>query len=171
MARTKKTAVRNVGGKSVKTMKRAHAATGGAELKVRKPRRYRPGTVALREIRKQQKSLKHAVHKAPFQRIVRQVTLHDPCARQPSTIRWQKEAIEALHEATETYIVHKLGLAMEVAIAGKKVELNPDHLHTVAKVREDPVLLEAWAELKRARAGAKKNAAGGSDATDALCVL
>ena len=44
-------------------------ATGG----VKKPHRYRPGTVALREIRKYQKSTERLIRKLPFQRLVREI--------------------------------------------------------------------------------------------------
>ena len=41
--------------------------------RVRKPRRFRPGTVALREIRKYQKSTELLIRKIPFQRLVREI--------------------------------------------------------------------------------------------------
>ena len=41
-------------------------ATGG----VKKPHRFRPGTVALREIRRYQKSTELLIRKLPFQRCV-----------------------------------------------------------------------------------------------------
>ena len=44
-------------------------ATGG----VKKPHRYRPGTVALREIRRYQKSTELLIRKMPFQRLVREI--------------------------------------------------------------------------------------------------
>ncbi|KAI1717444.1 core histone h2A/H2B/H3/H4 domain-containing protein [Ditylenchus destructor] len=44
-------------------------ATGG----VKKPHRYRPGTVALREIRRYQKSTELLIRKLPFQRLVREI--------------------------------------------------------------------------------------------------
>ena len=47
----------------------AQAATGG----VKKPHRFRPGTVALREIRRYQKSTELLIRKLPFQRLVREI--------------------------------------------------------------------------------------------------
>merc|ERR1712098_313835 len=38
-----------------------------------KPHRYRPGTVALREIRRYQKSTELLIRKLPFQRLVREI--------------------------------------------------------------------------------------------------
>ena len=45
------------------------AVTGG----VKKPHRFRPGTVALREIRRYQKSTELLIRKLPFQRLVREI--------------------------------------------------------------------------------------------------
>ena len=74
MARTKQTAKRNESGKqpnpksikAVQAARKAAATTGG----IKKPHRYRPGTVALREIRRYQKSTELLIRKLPFQRLV-----------------------------------------------------------------------------------------------------
>ena len=44
-------------------------STGG----VKKPKRYRPGTIALREIRRYQKSTEMLIRKLPFQRLVKEI--------------------------------------------------------------------------------------------------
>lgn len=75
MARTKQTARKSTGGKAprkhlaTKAARKTGPATGG----VRKPHRYRPGTVALREIRRYQKSTDLLIRKRPFQRLVREI--------------------------------------------------------------------------------------------------
>ena len=67
---------------------------------VRKPRRYRPGTVALRQIKKYQKSTNLLIRKLPFQRLVREVAQNiNP------TLRFQSTAILALQEASESFLV------------------------------------------------------------------
>jgi hypothetical protein len=72
MARTKQTARKSTGGKAprkqlaTKAARKSAPATGG----VKKPHRYRPGTVALREIRRYQKSTELLIRKLPFQRLV-----------------------------------------------------------------------------------------------------
>ncbi|XP_015419805.1 PREDICTED: histone H3, embryonic, partial [Myotis davidii] len=72
MARTKQTARKSTGGKAPRKQRPPRAArksapaTGG----VKKPHRYRPGTVALREIRRYQKSTELLIRKLPFQRLV-----------------------------------------------------------------------------------------------------
>ncbi|KAH6926621.1 hypothetical protein HPB50_019994 [Hyalomma asiaticum] len=68
MARTKQTARKSTGGKAprkqlaTKAARKSAPATGG----VKKPHRYRPGTVALREIRRYQKSTELLIRKLPF---------------------------------------------------------------------------------------------------------
>ncbi|THU60034.1 hypothetical protein C4D60_Mb07t08370 [Musa balbisiana] len=52
------------------TAARKSAPTTGG---VKKPHRFRPGTVALREIRKYQKSTELLIRKLPFQRLVREI--------------------------------------------------------------------------------------------------
>ena len=75
MARTKQTARKSTGGKvprkqlATKAARKSSPAAGA----VKKPHRYRPGTVALREIRKYQKSTELLIRKLPFQRLVREV--------------------------------------------------------------------------------------------------
>ena len=67
---------------------------------VRKPRRYRPGTVALQEIRCYQKSTELLIRKMPFQRLVTEI------AQDFKTyLRFQSGAILALQEASEAYLV------------------------------------------------------------------
>jgi histone H3 len=77
MARTKQTARKSTGGKAprkawaTKAARKSAPATGG----VKKPHRSRPGTVALREIRRYQKSTELLLRKLPFQRLVREIAL------------------------------------------------------------------------------------------------
>ena len=54
---------------ATKAARKSAPATGG----VKKPHRYRPGTVALREIRRYQKSTELLIRKLPFQRLVREI--------------------------------------------------------------------------------------------------
>ena len=67
-------------------------ATGG----VKKPHRFRPGTVALREIRRYQKSTELLIRKLPFQRLVREIAQDFK-----TDLRFQSSAVLALQEASE----------------------------------------------------------------------
>ena len=79
MARTKQTARKSTGGKAprkqlaAKSAARKTAAASTATGGVKKPHRFRPGTVALREIRRYQKSTELLIRKLPFQRLVREI--------------------------------------------------------------------------------------------------
>ena len=96
MARTKQTARKQTtpAGKAPrkqvvgsKAARKSAPAVGG----VKKPHRYRPGTVALREIRKYQKSTELLIRKLPFQRLVREIATVFK-----SDLRFQSSAIYAL---------------------------------------------------------------------------
>lgn len=60
-------------------------------VKVKPKRRFRPGTLALREIRKYQKTTELLIQKLPFQRLVREITQKIDC-----TIRYKCDALSAL---------------------------------------------------------------------------
>ena len=102
MARTKQTARKSTGGKAprkqlaTKAARKSAPATGG----VKKPHRYRPGTVALREIRRYQKSTELLIRKLPFQRLVREIAQDFK-----TDLRFQSSAVVALQEASEAYLV------------------------------------------------------------------
>ena len=69
---------------------------------IRKPYRFRPGTIAKKEIRKYQNSTKLLIPKAAFQRLVREVVQKCP---QTNGFRFQSVALLALQEAAEHYMV------------------------------------------------------------------
>ena len=73
IARTKQTARKSTGGKPARKQLATKAARKVVKDRVKKPHRYRPGTVALREIRKYQKSTELLIRKRPFQRLVREI--------------------------------------------------------------------------------------------------
>ncbi|KAI3751590.1 hypothetical protein L2E82_22680 [Cichorium intybus] len=81
----------------MKVAARKSAPTTGG---VKKPHRYRPGTVALREIRKYQKSTELLIRKLPFQRLVREIAQDFK-----TDLRFQSHAVLALQEAAEAYLV------------------------------------------------------------------
>jgi len=87
---------------------------------VKKAHRFRPGTVALREIRKYQKSTELLIRKLPFQRLVRE-TAQDF----KSDLRFQGTAVLALQEASEAYLVSLFEDTNLCAIHGKRVTIMP----------------------------------------------
>ena len=91
-----------------------------AEGGVKKPHRYRPRTVALREIRRYQGSTKLLIRKMPFQHLVREI-------RQDfkTDLRFQSATIMALQEASEAYLVGLFEDSNLCAIHAKRVTIMP----------------------------------------------
>jgi histone H3 len=141
MARTKQTARRDTagnyaatGGKmprkslSVKAIKQASSDT--MHKKIKNPHRYRPGTVALREIRRYQKSTDLLIRRQPFQRLVREVA-----QAYKSDLRFQSAAINALQEAAEAYLVGLFEETNLCAIHAKRVTIQPRDMQLARRLR------------------------------------
>ncbi|KZO95173.1 histone-fold-containing protein [Calocera viscosa TUFC12733] len=134
----KSTARKTTGGKaprrrtSEKVFYRAPAAPPSPRTE-RKKRRYRPGTLALREIRKYQKSTDLLVQKLPFSRLVREIAQDMTTVNR--AIRWQSSALRALQEATEAYLVHLFEDAYLCTIHAKRVTLMQRDLQLARRIR------------------------------------
>lgn len=132
MARTKQTARKSTGGKAprkqmaTKAGRREAPATGG----VKKPHRYRPGTVALREIRKYQKGTELLIRRLPFQRLVREITEDFKTG-----LRFQSSAILALQEAGEAFLVGLFEDTNLCAIHAKRVTISPKDMQLARRIR------------------------------------
>lgn len=93
------------------------------------------GTVALREIRRYQKSTELLIRKLPFQRLVREIT-----NEQKPGLRFQTDALGALQEATEAHMVDLLGDANSCAIHAKRVTIQGKDIQLARRLRgEDSV--------------------------------
>ena len=97
-----------------------------------KKHRYRPGTVALREIRKYQKTTELLIQKLPFARLVREIT---QLTIGRTDIRFQSTALVALQEATEAYLVGLFEDASECAVHAGRVTLMVKDLHLARRIR------------------------------------
>ncbi|KAI9033252.1 putative histone 3 [Hyaloraphidium curvatum] len=110
-----------------------------------KPHRYRPGTVALREIRKYQKTTDLLIRKLPFARVVKEIAQEYVSlqfeAGETAGMRWQGAAIAALQEAAESYLVHLFEDANLCAIHAKRVTLMQKDIQLARRIRGP--LLEA----------------------------
>jgi len=135
MARTKQTARKSTGGKAPRKQlaakssaarKTAAPAAGG----VKKPHRFRPGTVALREIRRYQKSTELLIRKLPFQRLVREIAQDFK-----TDLRFQSSAVMALQEAAEAYLVSLFEDTNLAAIHAKRVTIQPKDLNLARRLR------------------------------------
>ncbi|KAI9636238.1 putative DNA binding protein [Dioszegia hungarica] len=134
MARTKQTARKSTGGKAPRKQLATKAARKSAPAAhaggVKKPHRYRPGTVALREIRRYQKSTELLIRKLPFQRLVREIAQDFK-----TDLRFQSSAIGALQEASEAYLVSLFEDTNLAAIHAKRVTIQPKDLQLARRLR------------------------------------
>jgi histone H3 len=161
MARTKQTARKSTGGKAprkqlaTKAARKSAPAAGG----VKKPHRYRPGTVALREIRRYQKSTDLLIRKrkqyfdlqcacaivlfdltshsspfatgtVPFQRLVREIAQDFK-----GDLRFQGSAVLALQESAEAYLVGLFEDTNLCAIHAKRVTIMPKDIQLARRIR------------------------------------
>ena len=152
MARTKQTARKSTGGKAPrksvasKAARKGRAGAGGVK-KVSvpcfccafvlalnagpfQPHRFRPGTVALREIRRYQKSTELLLRKLPFQRLVREIAQDFK-----TDLRFQSSAIAALQEAAEAYLVGLFEDTNLCAIHAKRVTIMPKDIQLARRIR------------------------------------
>ncbi|PWV06370.1 putative histone H3 [Trypanosoma cruzi] len=129
MSRSKETA-RSKRTITSKKSKKAPKAPGAATGVKHAQRRWRPGTVALREIRQFQRSTDLLLQKAPFQRLVREVS-----GAQKEGLRFQSSAILAAQEATESYVVSLLADTNRACIHSGRVTIQPKDIHLALCLR------------------------------------
>ena len=146
MARTKQTARKSYGGKAprrtyggkerlaTKGVLRRRAqrqSTGG----VKKPHRYRPGTVALREIRRYQKSCDLLIAKAPFSRLCREIIVDVAKVFKKPDWRWTLSSLMANQEAAEAYLVGLFEDTNLCAIHAKRVTIFSKDIQLARRIR------------------------------------
>ena len=135
MARTKQTARKSTGGKAPRKQLASQAARKSTPSTgiVKKTHRYRPGTVALREIRRYQKNTDLLLKKAPFQRLVREVAQDF----KTGDLRFQSSAVMALQEASEAYLVGIFEDTNLCAIHARRVTIMPKDMQLARRIRGD----------------------------------
>jgi histone H3 len=149
MARTKQTVLESRGrfnaGVNLSNARLSGAAGGskagtGGSMAVKKKQRWRPGTVALREIRQYQKSTKQVIRKRPFLRLIRErgevVRLE---AGMASGLRYERASMEMLQEMVEAWTVVLMEDAQLVAIHAKRVRVQCKDILLVARMRHGMV--------------------------------
>jgi histone H3 len=97
---------------------------------VKKPHRYRPGTVALREIRRYQKSTELLIRKMPFSRLVREIAQDEK-----SDIRYQSTAMLATQTSSEDYLVRLFEDTLLCTIHAKRVTIMPKDIQLARRIR------------------------------------
>lgn len=136
MARTKQIARKSFGGKApkkqlaTKSARKSFAGCSGGDDGIKKPHRFRPGTVALREIRTYQRSTELLIRKLPFQRLVREIAQD-----YKNDLRFQTTAVLALQEAAEAYLVGLFEDTNLCAIHAKRVTITPKDMALARRIR------------------------------------
>ncbi|XP_038607605.1 histone H3-like centromeric protein A isoform X1 [Tachyglossus aculeatus] len=95
-------------------------------------RRYRPGKQVLKEIRRLQKSTNLLIRKTPFARLVREVCLS---YTRGVDFRWQSQALLALQEAAEAFLVHLFEDSYLCSLHARRVTLFPRDIQLARRIR------------------------------------
>mmetsp|Transcript_163663 Transcript_163663/g.289667 ORF Transcript_163663/g.289667 Transcript_163663/m.289667 type:complete len:160 (+) Transcript_163663:84-563(+) len=124
---------------TAKVSRKAQAPHGTApgtpgRMEIKKPHRYRPGVIALREIRKYQKSTELLIRKAPFQRLVKELV-----QSQSTTIKFQSQALLALQEAAEAYLVGLFEDTNLCCAHAKRVTIMPKDMQLARRLRGEEI--------------------------------
>ena len=104
---------------------------GGGDGGMIRPHRYRPGVVALREIRRYQKSTELLIRKEPFRRLVKEIVT----GIKPD-LRMQGSAVLALQEISEAFLVDLFEDTNLCAIHAKRVTILPKDMHLALRIRK-----------------------------------
>ncbi|KAH7113575.1 histone-fold-containing protein [Dactylonectria macrodidyma] len=105
----------------------------GDPVPIGRRRRFRQGTVALREIKRLQLSTKLLLKALPFERIVREIGL--TVRPRGEGFRWQSQAIQALQEATEARLVHLFEDTNLLALHAKRVTIMVKDMQLARRIR------------------------------------
>ncbi|KAH8653654.1 histone-fold-containing protein [Xylariales sp. PMI_506] len=111
----------------------ARASEPGDPVPVGRKRRYRPGTLALREIRKLQNGTDLLLRKLPFARLVREIALQ--FRPRDEGMRWQSQALQALQEAAEAFLIHLFEDTNLCAIHAKRVTIMQKDIQLARRIR------------------------------------
>jgi histone H3 len=109
---------------------KSHKKTAPAEGGMKGKRRFRPGTVALREIKRYQKETRLLIQRAPFQRFIRAI-----CDGIDHELRFQSQALIAVQEAAEAYLVGLFEDTNLCAIHANRVTIMKKDLQLARRIR------------------------------------
>jgi len=136
MARTKRTSddllkANTAIANARKMVKKAPRKSGPRTSILRERPRYRPGELALREIRQFQKTTMPVIRKLPFVRLVRELAQNAVA----TSFRFKADALAALQEAAEAYVVHFFEDANLCAVHAKRVTIMSKDIQLARRIR------------------------------------
>src|SRR6185369_6831785 len=110
--------------KLAKSLKKSSKVKSSASEGVKRPHRFRPGTCALREIRKYQKTAEPLLRKLPFRRLVREICQNTRTIDTPTggkeDFRWKLDALTSIQEAAESELIKLFEFTNMLAIHSKR---------------------------------------------------
>ncbi|BCR84078.1 histone H3.1 [Aspergillus chevalieri] len=139
MARATATARKSTGGRASRKRLGAKAARK-TPAKKKGTRKFKPGTIALREIRRYQKGHELLLPKTPFRRVVQEITSEMMFEKD---YRFQSSALDALQEISEAFLVNEFEMTNLCAIHARRVTIQARDMQLVRRLRKhmglDPV--------------------------------
>ncbi|EOD46305.1 histone H3 protein [Neofusicoccum parvum] len=117
----------------VKITRTSSGVYAGDPPPARKKYRHKPGVNALKEIRRYQRSTDLLLLKLPFARLVREIALN--LVPDGEILRWQSQAIQALQEAAEAFLVHLFEDTNLCAIHAKRVTIMQKDIQLARRIR------------------------------------
>ena len=114
------------------------SSTGG----IKKPHRYHPGLLALREICRYQQSTESLIRKNPFNKLIKEISQeYRICSEGPGTpsvqVRFQSTALAALQEAAENFLIGLFEDVNLLAVHAKRVTVMPRDIRLALRIRGD----------------------------------
>ncbi|KAJ0983282.1 hypothetical protein J5N97_011537 [Dioscorea zingiberensis] len=130
--RTEQTARRSTGGKAsrkqlaIKAVRKSTPAT----CDVKKPHRFRPGRVVLREIKKYKKRTKLLIQKLPLKRLVYEIAQDFK-----TDLRFQSFTVATLQESSKAYLVGLFKDTNLCTIHAKRGTIMPKDIQLAHRIR------------------------------------
>lgn len=98
------------------------------------PHRFRPGTRALWEVRKYQRSTDLLIRRLPFARLVKHIT-EQQRPKDKAGLRFQAQALVALQEASEHYLTRLFEDSNLLAIHARRVTVMNRDIQLARRIR------------------------------------
>ena len=121
-----------------KLIRQNKSTTGG----IKKPHRYHPGLLALREICRYPQSMECLIKRTPFNKLIKEISQeYRVCPEGPGTpsvqVRFQSTALAALQEAVENFLVGLFEDVSLLAVHAKRFTVMPSDIRLALRIRGD----------------------------------
>ena len=106
---------------------------------IKKPHRYQPGLVALREIRRYQQSTECLIKRTPFNKLIKEISQeYRVCPDGPGMpsvqVRFQSTALAAFQEEAENFIMGLFEDVILLAVHARRVTVMPQDIRLALRI-------------------------------------